>query len=266
MPRLSEMQRAFAEALFDTARQAPGGLTGPQRRRPERRFAVYRNNVHANLIDVLQGRFPVVARLVGPEFFRAMARDFIHAHPPVSPVLMFWGPAFAGFLESYGPAGDLPYLPDTARLEWAWSEAYHAADARPLDAGALAAVAPRDAEGLVLEMHPSLRVVRSLYPILTIWDANQAEGVAPPVDLGEGAEDVLVLRPELRVELRALPPGGAAFIAELARGGTLGSAIAKGGEAASEFSFEGNFAALLRCGAMAGYRLTRPEQAGKARL
>lgn len=263
MPRQSEMQQAFAEALIDTARDVPGGLTGPQRRRPERRFAVYRNNVHANLIEVLQGRFPVVMRLVGPEFFRAMARDFLQAHPPVSPVLMFWGSAFAGFLESYGPVGDLPYLPDMARLEWAWSEAYHAADARPLDAGALATVAPQDAEGLVLDMHPALRLVRSSYPILTIWDANHAQGEVP-VDLGQGPEDVLVVRPELRVELRALPPGGAAFIAKLAQGATLGAAAAKAGEAAPEFSFEGNFVALLRCGAIAGYRLTGPEQAGKA--
>ena len=44
---------------------------------PSRRFGVYRNNVYASLIDVLAGRFPVVARLVGEEFFRAMARAYV---------------------------------------------------------------------------------------------------------------------------------------------------------------------------------------------
>lgn len=257
MRPLSELQKDFARAVLDPGGGMPEGLSGPHPGEPRRRFAVYRNNVHASLMDVLEGRFPVAARLVGGEFFRAMARDFIGSHPPASPMLMAWGGEFAGFLEGYGPVQDLPYLPDVARLEWAWNEAYHAADAQPLAAGALAGVAPEEAGHLVFELHPSLRLVRSCFPILTIWNANQAQGEVPPVDLDMGAEDVLVLRPALTVELRKLPAGGADFAGALARGESL-AAAAQAAEASPGFSFETVFAALLRCGAVTGYRMARP--------
>ncbi len=39
-----------------------------------RRFAVYRNNVAASLIEAMVQRFPAVCAIVGDEFFRAMAR------------------------------------------------------------------------------------------------------------------------------------------------------------------------------------------------
>lgn len=258
MPPLNELQREFARAVLAPDRAIPAGLWGLRAGVPGRRFAVYRNNVHASLIDVLQGRFPVVARLVGEEFFRAMAREFVPAQPPANPVLMAWGGEFPGFLAGYGPVQDLPYLPDVARLEWAWNEAYHAADAEPAGPSALAAVAPEEAGRLVFEMHPSLRLIRSSFPILTIWDANRAEGEVPPVDLGRGGEDVLVLRPALTVEMRRLPPGAAGFIEALARGDRLAAAAQGAAQASADFSFETAFSALLRWGAMAKHRLARP--------
>ena len=38
---------------------------------------------------------------------------------------------FPNFLETFEPAQRAPFLPDVARIEWAWRQAYHAADARP---------------------------------------------------------------------------------------------------------------------------------------
>ena len=73
MTGFSETQKAFAGAVLDAEAATPASLTRKADGVPARRFGVYRNNVYAGLIDVLAGRFPVVARLVGEEFFRAMA-------------------------------------------------------------------------------------------------------------------------------------------------------------------------------------------------
>ena len=69
-----------------------------------RRFGVYRNNVYSSLIDVLQARFPVVSRLVGEEFFRAMARVYVEQEPPRSAVLLRYGASFPDFVASFAPA------------------------------------------------------------------------------------------------------------------------------------------------------------------
>ena len=52
-----------------------------------RRFAVHRNNVVAGLVKALEARFPAAEKIVGKEFFAAMARAFVLERPPRSPLL-----------------------------------------------------------------------------------------------------------------------------------------------------------------------------------
>ena len=109
---LARLQAGFSRAMLEQGLPVPEGLA------PARRFSVYRNNLYARLSDALRSRYPVVERLVGRDFFYAAAAVFIGAHPPSSPVLIEYGEAFPAFLETFEPARELPYLADTARLEW----------------------------------------------------------------------------------------------------------------------------------------------------
>ena len=218
VPRLAERQHGFARALLDPQRPLPPGLVGPDGEPSERRFAVYRNNVVSGLIDTLQAAFPAVCRIVGPEFFRAMARLYIAQEPPDSPILLGYGAGFADFIGTFEPAATLPYLPDVARIEHAWAGAYHAADASPLDPAALAQVAPDELSRLELCLDPSVRLIHSDFPALTIWRMNVDDGVPAPVDLEAGGENVLVARPGTEVELRLLSQAGAEFIQSLIDG------------------------------------------------
>ena len=110
--------------------------------RSARRFAVYRNNVMVTLSKALKSRFPAVDKIVGEEFFGAMARVFVSERPPRSPLLATYGDEFADFIATFEPASDLPYLADVARLEAARTRAYHSADAVPIDADGLTALDP----------------------------------------------------------------------------------------------------------------------------
>ncbi|MEO7244094.1 MAG: DUF692 family multinuclear iron-containing protein [Rubrivivax sp.] len=218
VPRLAERQHGFARALLDPHRPLPPGLVGPDGEPSERRFAVYRNNVVSGLIDTLQAAFPAVSRIVGSEFFRAMARVYCAQEPPDSPILLGYGAGFPDFIGTFEPAATLPYLPDVARIEHAWAGAYHAVDAAPLDPAALAQIAPDELAGLGLRLSPSVRLIRSLFPALTIWRMNVDDGVPAPVDLESGGENVLVARPGAEVELRLLSPASAEFIQSLIDG------------------------------------------------
>jgi hypothetical protein len=117
--RLGDVQRAFADAVLDANAAVPTTLSRKAGGVPSRRFGVYRNNVYASLIDVLAGRFAAVMRLVGEEFFRAMARAYVEGEPPRSVVLIRYGASFPTFVAGFPPAASVPYLGDIASLEWA---------------------------------------------------------------------------------------------------------------------------------------------------
>jgi hypothetical protein len=179
MTRLAELEGDFARAVLDVGAAVPTPLARKVGGAPSRRFDVYRNNVYASLIDVLASRFPMVARLVGDEFFRTMARVYVEREPPRSPVLLRYGAGFADFVTDFPPAAPVPYLADVARLEWAWHAAYHAPDATPLTLAELAD-AVHVAEHTPLALHPSLHVVRSPYPVVTIWQLAAQKGEDEP--------------------------------------------------------------------------------------
>jgi hypothetical protein len=237
----------FAPALTDPARAIPADVVGPRGKAAVKRYNVYRNNVTVSLIDALAAIYPAVQRITGVDFFRAMARLHVRATPPTSPLLFDYGRDFPDFIEAYEYAQDMPWLADTARIERAWLDAYHAADAPALSAVALAAVPPDRLSDLVFAAHPSTRIVRSAYPAVTIFAMNRAEGPVAPLQ-SSAAEDALVTRPEMEVTVRLLPPGGAVFLARLIGGETLGASAAAAFAEATSFDLAANMAGMIEAG------------------
>lgn len=216
-------QHAFSEALRDPNLPPPTDVTGPTETLPRRRFNVYRNNVYAGLIGVLEARYPAIVRLVGEEFFRAMARLYVDQSPPSSPVLLEYGRGFPAFVAAFEPVADVPYLPDVARLEWQLHEARNAADCRDMPASDLAAHGEA-AAFLTVELAPAVSLVRSPYPVFSIWRANTSSTPEFGPSSFSGAESVLVTRPFLTPEALRIPPGYDTFIDALHAGKTIGDA------------------------------------------
>lgn len=218
MPSLRELQQVFAGALLadDPALLAH---VRPGRFGAARHVAIHRNNVFALLTEALGDVHPAVRRLVGDEFFGYAAAHYVRAHPPGSGNLHDFGGRFADFLAAFAPARELPYLPDVARLEWAWHEAFHAPEARPLALDALARVAPADYPQLRFGLHPSARLVASPYPVVHIWEVNRPgfDGEVS-VSLDEGGQQALVIRRELEVEIEALAPAEFVLLSACASG------------------------------------------------
>ncbi len=245
----------FAAALLEADRAPPHGIIVPSGASVARRFAVYRNNVVAGLVSALESRFPVVAELVGDAFFRAMAQNFAVANPPGSPLLFRYGEAFPAFIEGFGPAAGLPYLADVARLEMARGRAYHAADARPLSADAFASLTPKALETATLILHPSVQLLSSRFPALSIWQAHQGPD-RPGVAAWE-PEAALIVRPELDVMEYRLPAGGFAFVSALAGGASFTQAAALAAEAVGQFEPMHSLALLIEARAGIDLRLAR---------
>jgi hypothetical protein len=245
-------QTDFARALLDPDLAVPGELTSHTARHPQSRFAVYRNNVVGGMVNALRATFPATERIVGGDFFAAMARLYVAAHPPTSKILHTYGDNFGDFIAAFEPAAGLPYLADVARLEAARTRAYHAADAQPLAAAAFASVDPQSIGALRLTLHPSLQVLRSRHPVVTIWAMNAGDMELGPVE-PDVAEDALVLRPALTVTVSALPRGGATFILMLSEGYTLADAASSAAAIDPRFDLTANLAGLISCGAIIAF-------------
>lgn len=247
---LADLQHRFARAVLQAPLSVPDGIRRQVRPSYERRFGVYRNNVKASLAAALAARFPVVERLVGEEFFIAMALVFIEHHPPRSPVLAEYGAAFARFLEGFDPAADLPYLSDIARLEWSRQVAYHSADAGAADVGRLAELPPEALDSVRLGLHPAMAVIASPWPIVSVWTTNTHDEMpqAPAADWT--GETALVTRPHLDVLVHRLPAGADLLVAELAQGIALGAAAEAVSRAHDSFDLATALATLFGAGAI----------------
>lgn len=245
-------EHQFGAALLNSEQPVPAGLVGPDGQSAPKRFNVYRNNVIVSLVEALGESFPAICSLLGDDYFKALARAFVVAHPPQSPVLMWYGDRFPDFIEAFPPLEAYPYLADVARVEWAWLQAYHAEDATPLDPDALAALAPEEVGAAGFVPHPAAHVLSSRWPVWDLLRANRfdtgaADGEAE-IDLDQ-AQSVLVTRPQLDVELVLLRPGADVFARELMEGANLAEAAAAAQGACEAFSLADSLSDCLSNGA-----------------
>ncbi len=199
------------------------------------------------MIEALRTQFPATESIVGDEFFAGMARVYIETQPPRSPILVTYGDGFPDFIANFAPAADVPYLADVARLEAARVRAYHAADVVPLDPARWQEIDPQALTSLHVALHPSVEIVRSAHPVVTIWAMNDGEAELAAIDDWAG-EDAVVARPHLDVTVRKLPAGGAAFLAALVDGAALGDAAQAAASDHPEFDLAVNLAGLIGAG------------------
>ncbi|GAB3378299.1 HvfC/BufC N-terminal domain-containing protein [Azotobacter armeniacus] len=245
------MQREFATALLDPERSCPSFLKSWNGSDPAARFAIYRNNVIASLVDALAESFPVVRQLVGEGFFRAMAQLHVRATPPRTCILAHYGEDFAAFIEDFAPAAGLPYLGDVARLEFLRVRACHAADAPATDSATLATVLsePDRLADLNLRLHPSVSTIASPFAIVSLWAAHQGTFDISRVDPGS-PESALVLRNGLEVEVIGLPASAAEFVRLLQEGVPLGQAAGQTLSRDPALDIAAPLAQLIRAGAI----------------
>ncbi len=224
---------AFAPALLDPDLDIPGGMIGPDGKPAPKRFSVYRNNVIISLMEALAETYPSLQKLVGEENFAIISRIFISKHPPASPMMQAYGKGLAEFLEDFEPLAHAPFLSDVARLEMAWIETYHAADAPPLDGTLLGELAPEELMTTRFQPHPATQIISSQYRLLELFQIRNENNTAlPDQSLTGQIQAVLITRPYLSVELNALDHAQYEFFNLLMDTQPLGEAV----EAAMEIS------------------------------
>ncbi|MEJ2180080.1 MAG: DNA-binding domain-containing protein [Gammaproteobacteria bacterium] len=221
MNTLRELQDNFIANVFDSNDNGFNQSILSNSISGARRLQIYHNNIYISLTDALNAVYPVVNRLVDDEFFRFMATEYIAAHPSRSGNLHDFGNQFAHFIKSFQPAGELVYLSDVARLEWAYHSVFHAADSPNFDITKLEQITEQDYHKLVFTPNPASQLIESPYPILQIWEANQDDreldknnnAIPETISLDDGETHLLVIRRNLDIEFQTMGYAEYAFLA-----------------------------------------------------
>jgi hypothetical protein len=226
---LRDVQRAFAVALHgdQLASDDAACFTGPEVVPVTDRLAVYRNNAWQFFLAALGATYPVCKRRVGDDYFRQLARDYRQAYPSRHGDLHWVGEAFPGWLAQHLASTDYAWLADLARLEWACEQALVSDEEPSLALSALAALDPNALESVRLGFQPSLQFVPSAFPIWTVWQANQGDVEAAPVDLATGGESCVVACVDAAVAVYRLADREFNLLRALQDRTELGAAVVK---------------------------------------
>lgn len=221
---------------------------------------IYRHNSHAALSKALELTYPVIAKLVGERFFFHSCDHYIQQHAPVTGNLDDYGDAFPAFLSNFPPAKTLPYLPDVARLEWAFHQSAIAPYAPRLEMEAFERVPQQRYEDLLFSLHPSVKFIFSPFPVDKIWEMNQ-EGADPDSTLDLAAEagsELLLVRPDVQVAIYPLTRAEQAFLHEIQQSGGFFAAFEAALKIDESFDLAFYTKKHMVSGAISGFSLTPP--------
>jgi hypothetical protein len=184
MSGLGRIQHDFQEYLLRATAGVVDHVAGTDRVPLPTRLRIYSDAYYSRLTEALAANFPALAELVGEKDFNRLAAEYIATHDSRFASIRYYGDELAQFLATEPRYRPVPLLADLARWEWTMAAVFDAADAGPVDAGALSGKSPQDWATMRLTFHPSVHVLEFAWNAPQIWKAiisGPAEGVARPV-------------------------------------------------------------------------------------
>ena len=191
MPALRDIQAAFIHDAYTGEQTSAVYLNKYNLNSPER-LDIYYNNTLLGLTDILTATYPVLQKIVGENFFRAVSRFYIETNSQTTGNSHAYGGELASFLRSYEPAVSWPYLPDIAAIEWAYFQASIANDAPALDFSELTDLISEH-PGFIVLLHPGVHYIELNFNALEIWQEHQRDEIET-IKLQESPQTVLIWR------------------------------------------------------------------------
>lgn len=239
---LDVMQRAFIAAVRGATPELnlgtcsiPSSVT----------WQIYRRNYLEGHVAALADTYSTVRALVGHDFFRMLAMQFVSESPSLSGDLNDYGRDFPQFLAVSQPSESLPYLADVARLDWAFLQTLLAPDPAGDWLPPLLSLPPDAWPGMLAR--PASVLIESPYPLYSIFKLATEGGRT--VSLEKGAEAILVSRTD-HVSVTLLTEAEAACVASWFNGSTLALALEAGLAVNEQFDISSLLRQLAAVGAI----------------
>jgi hypothetical protein len=162
--RLITAPSGVAEGLAIEKSLDSGGLSkiiaGDERLSSIERVDIYANMYFYRLLEVLQEDFPATLAILGADRFHNLVTGYLIEYPPEHFSIMHAGRHLADFLRDHPLREEFPFIADLARMERALIEVFHGADAAPLDAEQMRAIAPENWPSIRLGLHSAIEILQ----------------------------------------------------------------------------------------------------------
>lgn len=177
MSRLDELQTWMAAALQSQraverddalTAEARSRITGNDRMRPESQLEVYREQFWLRHTGALLEDFEALSALLGQSQWERLTQEYLAAHPPDSFTLRDLGQRLPVFMEDLQWLSHPRLCLDMARAEWAYVEAFDAANSAPLNAERLGAIPEAAWPTARISLSPALRLLSVRYPVAAL--------------------------------------------------------------------------------------------------
>ena len=193
------ISQALAPSVAPLRFQMAGQLLKPSATlSPEDRLLIYRHNITAAQQHVLQMVYPVCLKILGEACFNTLTKDYAWTLQSNCHDLNQYGLGFADFLEvqlQLHPAlNELAYLPDLARLEWAWHQSLFAKDDLPFDHLFFQILVGQHGDKLQAELSHSLIMLSSPWPVYDLWHAHTYAPPLQPFAMPDNTQYLLIYR------------------------------------------------------------------------
>jgi hypothetical protein len=149
----------------DAALRAGELLTGNDRLSPAEQLEIYRQQFWLRHTAALLEDYPGVSGILGQAQWEALAESYLSEIPPQGWTLRDLGASLAEHVARREQTPDQALCVDMARLEWAYTEVFDAAESPALDASKLESIPQSAWETAVIALAPALRVLKLQYPV-----------------------------------------------------------------------------------------------------
>jgi Putative DNA-binding domain len=169
----------------------------------DNRLDVYRHGYRIRLRDALKTEFTGLQCIAGQRF-DALLDKYIDAHPSEHYNIRWYGSGVAAFLNYARPWRDKPQLAEMARLDWAISTAFDAADEPSVGMAELSSLSPDAWANLHLLLQENLQLLANFYNTDAFRRAADSNAKRPRLHRFAQANQVMVWRKATTVHYRKL--------------------------------------------------------------
>lgn len=243
MPSLREIQTEFHRSVSLDDASIPAWVVAPRNANPQDAMSIYRGNTTEAKKLALKAIYPVVARLVGDDFFDAMSLEYVRTHTSTSGDLNHYGDELSRFIATFPPAMALPYLASVAQIEWLVHLVYLEKDDEQRAMAFLSGVSPGAYGSVQFRLAYACRLLEMDWPGDDIWRAHQQPGESMgELVINKGRYYALVTRNDGAVHVRRINTTEFEFLRGIQHKLTLGDLV----ERISELGIDVDLGALLQ--------------------
>ena len=175
-----------------------------------KRLNIYKRTTLTAHINALAQCYNCCENILGEKYFKQLAKQYFYQHPSMSQNLNEYGYHFSNFLQMQIDKRkeliDYLYLPDLARLEFSFEQAYFSKNSNNFNYEALTNIDEDKYPHLCFELNASLSLLQSNYPIYEIWQTNRVDSFQHEIPATSKPQNLCIYRKNFKPVIEDIAP------------------------------------------------------------